>query len=362
MPENPFKFLDSYGKEDKERFFGRKKETAQLFNAVQSSNLIMLYGASGTGKTSLINCGLANKYLTSDWLPIFVRRKNNLNHSLKQEVRKYFSDPSSFDTGEPLRKTVRSLYLDHFRPIYLIFDQFEELYIMGDKSEQRAFHDTISDLLQAGLQCKIILSMREEYLAYLTDFEKAVPSLFDNRLRVEKMNNRNLSRVIAGTCRYGGIRLDEPRKTVAAILDNLRSKREGIDLTNLQVYLDRLWRKDIIRQQDQGISEPEIIVFDPELVDSVGPMQNVLSEFLDEQMQIVEEGLAKRGIAKPEGLPLEILFTLVTEDGTKRNMKETAVLENLPKNRRISEADLAFCLEEFKRIKLLRGFAEEGQA
>ena len=83
MSSNPFKFLDSYEKEDKDRFFGRSKETAQLFNAVKRSNLVMVYGASGTGKTSLINCGLGNKFLTSDWLPIFIRRKNNINDSLK---------------------------------------------------------------------------------------------------------------------------------------------------------------------------------------------------------------------------------------------------------------------------------------
>lgn len=356
MLNNPFKFLDSYDKEDKDRFFGRKKETAQLFNAVQSSNLVMVYGASGTGKTSLINCGLANKFVTSDWLPIFIRRKNNINQSLQTEIRSFLSDPNRFDPEQPIRFAVRNLYNDHFRPVYLIFDQFEELYIMGDRREQQAFHHTISDLLQAGLQCKILLIIREEYLAYLADFERAVPSLFDNRLRIEKMDNRNLGRVIAGTCRYGGITLKEPRKTVTMILENLRSRREGIDLTNLQVYLDRLWRKDMERQ---GISRPESITFDPDLVDGVGKMENVLSDFLDEQMGVVEKGLKDRGISRPEGVPLEVLFTLVTEDGTKRNRDLSGIVEDLPKNRKITEADVAFCIEEFQRIKLLRAFADE---
>ena len=356
MSNNPFKFLDSYEKEDKDRFFGRSKETAQLFNAVKRSNLVMVYGASGTGKTSLINCGLGNKFLTSDWLPIFIRRKNNINDSLKRELTKEFSDEQPLDPGQPLRHVVRSLYMDHFRPVYLIFDQFEELYILGTKQEQHLFHRTISDLLQAGLQCKILLIIREEYLAYLADFEKAVPSLFDNRLRIEKMNNRNLARVIAGTCKYGDIQLNEPRKTIPSILNNLRSKREGIDLTNLQVYLDRLWRKDIDRQ---GMQNPDQITFDPELVKEVGKMDNVLSDFIDEQMEEVENGLRSRGIKNPEGLPLEILFTLVTEDGTKRNMNIDTIAQALPKNRAMRAEDVQFCMEEFERIKVLRRFAEE---
>ena len=356
MPENPFKFLDSYSKEDKDRFFGRNKETAQLFNAVKSSNLVMLYGASGTGKTSLVNCGLANRFLASDWLPIFIRRKTDINRSIDREIQAHLSNPNSFNPNAPTRDSVRKLYLDHYRPVYLIFDQFEELYIMGDRTEQHLFHMTISDLLQAGLQCKILLIIREEYLAYLADFEKIVPSLFDNRLRIEKMNDRNLARVIAGTCRYGNIKLEEPKTTITAILNNLRSKREGIDLTNLQVYLDRLWRKDIERQ---GMTEPDRIIFDPTLVYSVGKMENVLSEFLDEQMQKVEVGLKNRGVAKPEGLPLEILFTLVTEDGTKRSRNLGKIINDLPKNRALNEDDINFCLEEFQRIKLLRRFARE---
>ncbi|MEL6671896.1 MAG: ATP-binding protein [Bacteroidota bacterium] len=356
MLSNPFKFLDSYQKEDAKRFFGRNKEIAQLFNAVQSSNLIMVYGGSGTGKTSLINCGLANKFTASDWLPIEVRRKADINTSLAREIRSQFSNPADFDESQPVRHAIRSLYMDHFRPIYLIFDQFEELYIMGPKSEQRKFHDTVSDLLQAGIQCKILLIIREEYLAYLADFEKAVPSLFDNRLRIEKMNRQNLSRVIAGTCRYGGITLDQPRKTVSDILENLRQKREGIDLTNLQVYLDRLWRKDLERQ---GRSESDTITFDPALVERVGKMENVLSDFLDEQMQEVEQGLKRRGHKKPEGIPLEILFTMVTEDGTKRQAEKHTILEGLPKNRNITAEDVEFCMAEFNRIKLLRSFKEE---
>ena len=361
MINNPFKFLESYDKEDKDRFFGRNKETAQLFNAVHASNMVLLYGASGTGKTSLVNCGLANKFQTTDWLPIFIRRGSDLNRSLRREIGKNSSTQWSEDTA--LRHRIKDLYMETYRPVYLIFDQFEELYIMGSKAEQDEFHQTISKLLQAGLQCKILLIIREEYIAYLNEFEKVVPPLFDNRLRIEKMNDLNLSKVVLGTCRYGGIQLKEARRTVSEILDNLRSPREGIDLTNLQVYMDRLWRKDLDRQgvfgSTQTASGPDEVIFDPPLVKAVGPMQNVLSEFLDEQMVEIEDGLKKRGIKKPEGLPLEVLFTLVTEDGTKRNRDPESIITDLPKNRQLSASNLAFCLSEFERIKLLRRFAEE---
>ncbi len=354
MIANPFKFLDSYDKEDKDRFFGRGKETAQLYNAVHASNMVLLYGGSGTGKTSLVNCGLANQFQETDWLPIFIRRGSDLNRAVGRELEKHTD--TRWDDDTPVRHRIRDLYLETYRPVYLIFDQFEELYITGSQDEQDTFHKTISNLLQAGLQCKILIIIREEYIAYLSEFEKVVPPLFDNRLRIEKMNDLNLSKVVLGTCRYGNIDVQEPRKTVALILDNLRNPREGIDLTNLQVYLDRLWRRDLERQ---GTEDPDRVVFDSELVEAVGPMQNVLSEFLDEQMEEIERGLSKRGVKNPEGMPLEVLFTLVTEDGTKRNREPVAILDDLPRNRRLSPDDLEFCLSEFERIKLLRRFAEE---
>ncbi len=354
MIKNPFKFLDSYEKDDKDRFFGRSKETAQLYNAVHASNLVLLYGASGTGKTSIVNCGLANRFQTTDWLPIFVRRGSNLNRSLLREVNRH--SQTKWDEDTLLRHRIKELYLESYRPVYLIFDQFEELYIMGTEGEQEKFHQTISTLLQAGLHCKILLIIREEYIAYLSEFEKIVPPLFDNRLRIEKMNDRNLSKVVLGTCRYGGIKLTETKETVGMILDNLRNPREGIDLTNLQVYMDRLWRRDLERQNTVN---PTQVTFDPALVQQVGPMQNVLSEFLDEQMEEIEEGLRRRGVKQPQGLPLEVLFTLVTEDGTKRSRDPEEIIEDMPRNRQLSAADLAFCLSEFERIKLLRRFAEE---
>lgn len=136
----------------------------------------------------------------------------------------------------------------------------------------------------------------------------------------------------------------------------MRNVSKGIDLTNLQVYLDRLWRRDLERQHTQNPTE---VVFDPTLVEAVGPMQNVLSEFLDEQFAEIERGLQKRGVKNAQGLPLEVLFTMVTEDGTKRNRQPQEILEELPRNRMLSEDDLSYCLSEFERIKVLRRFAED---
>lgn len=352
---SPFKFLDAYEKEDRDRFFGREKETAQLYNAVFAANLTLLYGASGTGKTSLVNCGLANKFYPSDWLPVFVRREQDINLSLTHAIaRQLQKTPAEDIADQPIQEQVKRLYLDHYRPIYLIFDQFEELFILGNAAEQETFYQKIASLLKAGLQAKVILIIREEWIAHLNEFEKVIPTLFDNRLRIERMNDLNIARVIQGMTRQAkdpAIRIDEPKVSIPAIIDNLRDKHQRVDLTNLQVYLDRLYRNAWERA---GKDAASAIVFDPELVNSVGRIDNVLGAFLDEQLALLEEQLQDKGAGPAKGLPLEILFTLVTQDGTKQQLNEQEILEQLPRNRKITPQQLAFCLKEFQRLRLLK--------
>ena len=62
----PFRFLNSYTKKDKDVFFGRKEEVDLLYKMIFKTNILVVYGTSGTGKTSLIQCGLANKFSSYD--------------------------------------------------------------------------------------------------------------------------------------------------------------------------------------------------------------------------------------------------------------------------------------------------------
>ncbi len=350
MSRSPFKYLDAYQKEDAASFFGRERETAQLYNAVHASNLVMVYGASGTGKSSLVNCGLGNQFVDSDWLPLFVRRGTNLKASLDRAIAGAAKSGPASDEGSVVER-LRALYLDYYRPVYLIFDQFEELYILGDANEQRAFYDTVRQLLGSNVGCKLLLVLREEYIAYLSEFEKAVPPLFDNRLRIEQLNDLNLSRVIMGTTSAGRIRVVDPRNTVSAILENIRDRRTGVDLVNLQIYLDRLWRE---ANATTGTSR-DGVTFDRALVDKVGTLGTVLRDFLTDQLDVIEESLkTEMRVAKPEGIPLEVLFSLVTEEGTKRNLDVASIVEALPADRGIGAELVQFCVQEFQRLRLLR--------
>src|SRR4030042_232835 len=85
--KSPFKFLDSYTKDDREIFFGRDREIEELYQRVFDSKLLLVYGVSGTGKSSLIHCGLANKFQETDWLPLVIRRGGNIIESMASVIK-----------------------------------------------------------------------------------------------------------------------------------------------------------------------------------------------------------------------------------------------------------------------------------
>ena len=345
--ESPFKFLDSYGKEDRDVFFGRDAEIEELYERVFESNLILLYGASGTGKTSLVQCGLANQFDDRDWLPLFIRREEHIMTSLGRALAKAAHKPLPADM--PLTKKIRSLYLDFYKPIYLIFDQFEELFILGPEEEQIRFFESVKELLDSELQCKILLSMRGEYLDKLSKYELTIPSLFDNRLYLERMSRRNLQDVIDHTADSFGIEIAEKEKTTNLIIDNITDPKGVVELTNLQIYLDKLYRKDLERRGNT--TRP--VRFDQDLLESTRQLEDVLSDFLEEQLQTLEAELTEKGIAQ-KGVPLDLLFILVTEDGTKKTVVTDLIRDQLQKRKGVRPEIVDYCLRRFEDLKIVR--------
>ncbi|MCB0617048.1 MAG: ATP-binding protein, partial [Phaeodactylibacter sp.] len=92
-----------------------------------------------------MQCGLASQLETVDWLPFFIRKGEDINRSLNEALQKVLKG-ERFDT---YAETIKELYAQYERPIYLLFDQFEELFILGTPEEQAAFFKTISTLVDA---------------------------------------------------------------------------------------------------------------------------------------------------------------------------------------------------------------------
>jgi hypothetical protein len=301
----PFKFLDSYTRDDKNIFFGRASETEDIFRKFYSGKLLLVYGKSGTGKSSIINCGLISSIPQEDIFPINIRCGNKAYENFISAIKKC-SNANQVDPCNMLE----DIFFEHSKPIALIFDQFEEIFILSDEAEREKLARNINEILKRRLKINIILIIREEYFANLTEFEAFIPGLFGNRVRIERMSKSSAKDAIIKPCQTCHVGIEDGLADL--VLEQLAWQSEGLELTWLQILMDKLYRTAIER-------DPENPVIRNEDLTNLGRIGNVLSNFLDEQLQTMEHG----------DLGEAVLKVMISADGTKKQVNLSDISDNM---------------------------------
>jgi phage protein U len=237
--QHPWPGLESFTENDCEYFYGRDDETADLFRLVKRDTLTVLFGSSGLGKTSLLKAGLSPKLIEAEFLPIYLRlTHSDASEPLADQVRRVLEaliDTHHVDAPKPLESEALSAYF-HRKDVdfwgiknrllipVLVFDQFEEIFTLGRENAARRarakdFFKELADLVErrpptalkqkweSGEEevtnfcfererCKIILSLREEYLSDLEGLRPFMRSVMRNRLRIRPMNGENAFKVV----------------------------------------------------------------------------------------------------------------------------------------------------------------------
>jgi WD40 repeat protein len=322
---------------------------------------MLVYGISGTGKSSLIHCGLANKFQETDWLPIVIRRGGNIIESVAAGIRSasITEQQSKLVTPADFKKGVRSLYLDHYKPVFFIFDQFEELFIFGDKEERKLFVNIVKSLFESDLQCRLIFIMREEYMAGVTEFEKYISTFFANRVRIEKMSHVNALEAIKGPCKVFNISLEEG--FAENLLEKLSPGETDVELTYLQVFLDKIYRLAVGILPPPGgefkgglsydLESKGSLSFTLELLNKTGNVSDLLGSFLEEQLSLLDN---------PE-TALAVLKSFVSIKGTKQPMRPEEVREySLTLGKNIDEQVLVELIQTFVNLRVLRDKDQNG--
>lgn len=349
---SPFKFLDSYQKDDLDIFFGREKETEKLYDALSGVKHLLVYGPSGAGKTSLIECGLRNQFSDADWFAITVRRGGDLNAAvfarICEQLREPFDlDPTTklpADAGFEFGDAVERLFAEQYKPVYLLFDQFEELLIQGSDAEKQQFFTRLQRLIRYKTPCRILLIMREEFIGHLSEFEPLCPSLFQHRFRLEKMGRANVRTVIQQILeadKYrSAFRVEQPEHLANTILAKLPDTQREIELAHVQVFLGELWDR-------ANASLKSEIVLHSGLVKEDDNLERVLDSFLKNQLQELAP-------AHGEKAPLELLAAMISERHTKLQLSAADLETALTKNAVALQQPLPDLLRELEQRRILR--------
>src|SRR5687768_9561322 len=117
---SPFKFLDSYNEEDKDFFFGRDEEIRKLYKYTKKNRVVVVYGPSGSGKTSTVRSGLAKMFDSINWLPIFIRREENINHAFQRSLVKKAGEAGLPEKYTGIVQQIRDISSYYLSPVYLV--------------------------------------------------------------------------------------------------------------------------------------------------------------------------------------------------------------------------------------------------
>lgn len=353
--KSPFQLFSSYKEEDKDKFFGREEETRLLYQYAQESNVILVYGKSGTGKTSLVQCGLLNRTKHFSWATFTIRRSDNITHNFRAELKKSLVETEANDSVST-KDLIEEVYLKSFQPILFVFDQFEEVFVFGDEAERNELIDTIEQIQTLRIPWKMIFVIRADFLSEVDFFEKKMPNFFKKRQLIELMDKSNCRRVVIKSFQFFEIDIPPLRKNkddetdftysksdkdiVDIIVDTAADANGEIHLPYFQMFLDKLWK-------EAYATNPASIKIDEILVDKVGNMGNVLKGFLHDKVA------DQQFVSKIDAWRFLKLFVPPRGEGTTRKKVDPGTYTSIP------SAELENLINYFDEYKILSGCSGE---
>jgi hypothetical protein len=218
--QRPYRGMQSFSEQHKDLFFGRTKPVDEIFSLLKNNLLTVIFGKSGIGKSSLISAGLMPKLRENFYLPVLIRipfsdfKIDPLAYTqscVEAEIRKYIFKDFVYPKDISLWQFFREAnYTGGVVIPVLIFDQFEEYFSFGKQNKQRSekFIKELSDLIENRMPeqlantdnykiltstdtqsiFRVIISLREDFLAQLEDLSKLIPSLNKIRYRIMQLH------------------------------------------------------------------------------------------------------------------------------------------------------------------------------
>ncbi len=351
--DNPWLGLASFTEESREYFFGREGEVAELTRRVQRKLLTVLFGKSGLGKTSILRAGLVPRLRAQGYFPVYLRIDYGHDspepaEQIKQAIGKAAASAEWTQTGVASPGESIWEFLHHRDGVLkdssgatliplLIFDQFEELFTLAQSDEfgrTRAakFIDELSDLVEnrppKALEAKldtdesiaerfdfsrsdyrVVIALREDYLAPLEGLKKVMPSLSQNRLRLAPMTG---SQALDAVLQPGNrLRSGKPLVSEEVAEAIVRFVAGGSELANAEVepsLLSLICRELNEQRIAQGRSE-----ISQDLL--AGSHDTILSNFYERSL--VDQPASVRRIIEDD---------LLTESGYRENLAEESLL------------------------------------
>jgi WD40 repeat protein len=351
--KNPYPGIRSFDTGEGSLFFGREKHTYELLKVLTKSHFIVISGASGAGKSSLVKAGLIPelKKVSARWSSLIFRPGNqpltNMADELLNRLLEFGIDnkiTGNFKDIEKILKAGPEHVVDFFTrinfndSILIYIDQFEEIfryrddeYISNSKQESEYF---VNLLIQLSKQRRhpifVVLSMRTDFLSDCTEFDSLPDMINDGHYLIPKMTTEEKEEAIKGPATYAGATISYD----LSILLRQHIIEYDVSLPVLQHALMRTWDYWMINaEQNQAVDMEHYL--------AIGTVTNALSVHAEQ---------IYGSLPNPELKKLtEKVFKSLTQLGDdNRGIRRPARLEEICKITAGHEEDVVAVIDAFR--------------
>jgi len=318
-----------------------------VLNSLLTNRFVALVGASGSGKTSLIQSGIIPALLTDEkqeWIPVTIRPGNRPVESLIRGFQQVFpnklkeTDIQSFLAGT---QSLNELIIDKglgSHNYYLVVDQFEELFQRVPSLKKNGKNPEVSRFVELLVKAAkkerpgiyVMLSIRSDFIDACSNYHSLTDQMNQGKYLLPQMNGESLSEAILGPIQQAGASVED------GFVDLLLEDLDEVDtqLPMLQHALMRTWDFWTLH----GDREQPISINDYK---AIGTIKNALSDHLDEAYEELNE---------KQKMICERLFKSITSKSDKYNgFRRQATLGNLARIAQCGLEEMTEVVEVFRK-------------
>jgi len=335
---NPFPGLRPFLPEESDLFFGREGESEEVLGKLLKNRFVTVMGASGTGKSSLIYCGVLPKLRKlaekgSPWKILTFRPGNDpignlaaviietVNPADKRESFKHEISAALLANPDALSLLIKDLVITGKEKVLILIDQFEELFrysMSGAGATPGRNAITFVNLLEnavtrKGAEIYSIITMRSDFIGECSHFPGFTQLINSSNYLVPHMSRENYRSAIEGPVKFAGATIDPV--LVETLLESIGDQTDQLPV--LQHALMRTW------SFWQELDDPGRAISFSEY-DAVGTMTDAMSRHANEAFEELSPG--GREIC-------EKIFRTITEKGADnkgiRHPSKAGVIKNI---------------------------------
>ncbi|MFE5120644.1 AAA family ATPase [Streptomyces sp. NPDC056669] len=226
----PYRGLASYRQQDARWFFGRERSTdalvTQLRAAEETGGLVVLVGASGAGKSSLLNAGLVPALRErrvlhlvpgADPLAELARRIPELTDAVPASAEPEAREPGTPGFARAVREAVTAWAQRETsaaaRPVVIV-DQFEEAFTLGsDEADRRAFIQVLHAVCTPDGPGEpppvlVVLGIRADFYELCLAYPELADALQHRHMVLGPLTTAELREAVTGPAKAVGLELE----------------------------------------------------------------------------------------------------------------------------------------------------------